>query len=63
MKITDLNGFEIEVTDLEGAIEQSELMKEFRHDPPQVKDGQKQAYWLDLYQQLLKLRTERNGTG
>lgn len=60
MKITDLNGFEIEVTDLEGAIEQSELMKEFRHAPPQVQDLQKQAYWLDLYQQLLKLKEQKN---
>ncbi|WP_343606247.1 hypothetical protein [Fluviicola sp.] len=59
--IVDLNGFEIKVTDLDGAIEQSEIMKEFRHDPPRLHDERKHAYWLDLYQKLIQLKSERNG--
>ena len=61
--VTDLNGIEIEVTDLYGATEQTELMKEFRHAPPKIQDERKQAYWLDLYEKLLKLKSERYGTG
>ncbi|WP_461791395.1 hypothetical protein [Pedobacter sp.] len=54
--LRDLNGFEIEVTDLDGALEQTELMKEFRHDPPKVLDEQRKLYWLDLYNKLLELK-------
>lgn len=59
--VTDLNGFEIEVTDLAGAIEQTELMKEFRHDPPKVFDEQRKLYWNDLYNKLLELKEKQFG--
>lgn len=53
MKITDLNGCETEVTDLDKAIEQTEYFKDARHIPPVESDKQRQVYWDDLYQKLV----------
>lgn len=60
VRITDMNGFELEVTDLDGALEQSELMKEFRHAPPKIMDEVSHRYWLDLYSKLLDLKANRH---
>ena len=48
MKITDLNGFEITVTDLDKAIEQAELFKDMHHAPPVPYDKVRQKYWTDV---------------
>lgn len=56
MKIIDLNGLEIEVTDLEKAIERAEWFKDAHHIPPVDSDQERQAYWRDIYEKLLKLK-------
>lgn len=58
MKIIDLNGKEITVTDLDLAIMQAD---DYRHynltDPAQAGFVKKQqAYWEDIYQKLLALK-------
>jgi len=60
MNIIDLNGFEIEIMDLEGAIKQSDLFTGFQHFPSTQGDTQRQAYWQDLHSKLLKLKAEHN---
>lgn len=57
MKIVDLNGFTIEVTDLNRAIKQAENFKDMHHIPPVKSDKQRQAYWKDLYEKLLTLKS------
>lgn len=60
MKITDLNGFEITVTDLDKAIEQAELFKDMHHVPPVPYDKVRQKYWTDIYKKLLELKSKLN---
>lgn len=57
MKITDINGQAIEVTDLNAAIEQAAGYKDCHHEPPEpVADCRQQAYWTDIYEKLIQLR-------
>ncbi|HRB71479.1 MAG TPA: 3-isopropylmalate dehydratase [Flavobacterium sp.] len=60
MKVTDLNGCDLEVTDLENAIEKTGWYKEYQHIPPVESDKQRQAYWSDLHDKLLKLKEQQN---
>ncbi len=58
MKIKDLDGEEITVSDLDLAIMQAD---DYRHittiDPEQLAFAiQRQAYWEDIYQKLLNLK-------
>ncbi len=60
MKITDLDGKKIEITDLPLAIMQAD---DYRHytitDPAGQEFGARQkAYWEDVYQKLLLLEKE-----
>lgn len=58
MKITDLEGNTMEVTDLEKAIRQAELFKDLQYTDNQFKklDETLQRYWTDIYEKLLKLK-------
>lgn len=56
MKIKDLNGYEIEVTDLKKAIEQTAGFKNLHHIPPLPTDKGRQEYWTDLHGKLVKLK-------
>lgn len=58
MKITDLKGLKIEVTDLDKAIEQAEYFKDLYHVPPVESDKERQVYWRDIYQKLLQLKSK-----
>jgi len=60
MKIIDLDGKEIEVTDLDLAVMQADDYRHYRHtDPASAERGkQLQAYWEDLYQKLWRLKNE-----
>ena len=60
MKIIDLDGKEITVSDLELAIMQADDYRHYRHNDPSFKqlDEGLQAYWEDFYQKLLRLRNE-----
>ena len=58
MKITDRNGFELEVEDLQLAIMQADDNRHFQHFNPDLAEQtmEKRAYWEDIYQKLLKLQ-------
>lgn len=58
MKITDKNGLEITVTDLDKAIQQAELFKDMHHVPPVPSDKERQEYWNDIYKKLLELKSK-----
>jgi hypothetical protein len=59
MKITDLNGQQIEVTDFTAALEQAEYFKDCHHIPPDpVADKRQQAYWTDIYNKLTALQSK-----
>jgi hypothetical protein len=59
MKITDLDGKPITITDLDLALMQADDYRHYRHTDPAMAaaDERLQAYWEDLYQQLLKIKT------
>ncbi len=58
--ITDLTGRRIEVTDPDKAIEQAEYIKDYHHIPPVESDKGRQAYWRDIYEKLLQLKSKEN---
>lgn len=58
--ITDLNGLRKEVTDLDKAIEQAEYFKDAHHVPSVESDKERQAYWRDIYEKLLQLKSKEN---
>lgn len=60
MKIIDLEGKEMIVTDLELAIMQADDYRHYRHTDPSFKllDEGLQTYWEDVYQKLLILKNE-----
>ena len=60
MKVTDLNGCDLVVTDLEKAIAQAENFKDLHHIPPVESDKQRQKYWRDLHEKLLKLKEQQD---
>jgi len=61
MKITDLNGQEITVTDLKAAIAQAAAYKEYQHEPPvPIADKRQQAYWTDIYNKLIQLQKQHS---
>ena len=65
MKITDLDGTEIEVTDLNLAIAQADDFRKLRHiDFAFAKaDLRLKAYWQDVYEKLLLLHSSADGKG
>lgn len=62
MKVTDLNGFEIEITDLDKAIAQAKLFSEFAHDPPAPCDGLLREYWEDMHKRLIEISSKTVNT-
>ena len=54
MKIIDLNGFQIEVTDLDEAIRITADYKEYHHEDKRFSefDKRQKAYWRDMYEKL-----------
>ena len=58
MKITDLNGCLIEVTDLDEAIQISSDYKQYRHEDKSFSDFDKRqkAYWTDLHEKLTAIK-------
>jgi len=58
MKITDLNGFDLEIDNLQLAIMQADDYRHFEHFNPDLIDLTiaKQVYWEDIYQKLLRLQ-------
>lgn len=59
MYITDLNGKQIEVTDLADAIKQAQAFKQYSHEDFGFSelDEQLSIYWADMHGKLLKLQS------
>lgn len=62
MRITDLNGCPIEITDLEKAIKITAEFKEYRHRSKSFTefDKRKKAYWTDMYEKLTAIKKCNN---
>jgi len=58
MKVTDLNGYQIEVTDLDEAIKITADYKEYRHKNKSFSefDKRQKAYWTDMYEKLTAIK-------
>lgn len=58
MKITDLHGCQIEVTDLGEAIRIAAEYKEYKHVNRSFSDFDKRqnAYWTDMYEKLTAIK-------
>jgi hypothetical protein len=61
MKIKDLYGLDITITDLERAIGESEMFSGFGHIDPSpeqsASDNERKEYWTDLHEKLLQLQS------
>ncbi|MDB5131993.1 MAG: hypothetical protein JWR02_1742 [Mucilaginibacter sp.] len=59
MKITDINGFNLEIENLQLAIMQADDYRHYAHLNPKhlSVDERLQTYWEDVYQKLLLLDT------
>jgi hypothetical protein len=60
MTITDINGCELQVTNLHEAIKQAEEFRHYRHEDNSHADFDKrqQAYWADRYHKLIALKNQ-----
>jgi len=54
MKITDLNGYSIEIQNLDEAIKISADYKEYKHEDKSFSefDKRQKAYWQDMFEKL-----------
>ena len=61
MKIIDLNGCELEVTNLENALKQVREFKKYSHAGHEWADfdRRQKIYWTDLYQKLLVIKKKQ----
>ncbi len=62
MKITDLNGCQIKVTNLDEAIRITAEYKEYEHINDGFSDLDKRlnSYWTDMHEKLVKLKSKQN---
>lgn len=62
MKITDLHGCEIEVTDLKEAIKIAKRYTKYRHEDKSFSDFDKRqkAYWTDIHEKLTAIKERLN---
>ena len=62
MKITDLNGYEIEVTDLKEAICIAKRNTGYSHEDKSFSDFDKRqnAYWTDIHKKLTAIKEQLN---
>lgn len=60
IKITDLNGCPIEVTDLDEAIRITADYKEYKHEGKSFSDfdKRKNAYWTDIHEKLTAMKKQ-----
>lgn len=56
--VQDLNGQQIEVTDLDQAIKQTSWFKEYSHKDKSFEefDRKQKTYWTDMYEKLVALK-------
>ncbi|MEI5985923.1 MULTISPECIES: hypothetical protein [Bacteroidota] len=60
MYVTDLNGCQIEVTDLKEAIKIAGRYKEYRHEDERFSefDKRQKTYWADMYEKLTAIKEQ-----
>lgn len=60
MQVTDLNGYAIEVTDLDEAIRKAAEYKGYRHKDVSFLtfDKRQKAYWTDMYKKLTAVKNK-----
>ena len=61
MKIKDLNGYTIEITNLNEAIQITRRYKRYEHENKGFSklDKKINQYWTDLYEKLLKIKSQK----
>ncbi|PWN64118.1 hypothetical protein [Chryseobacterium viscerum] len=61
MKLIDINGHTIVVTNLDEAIEMAEEYKDYRHEDKRFTDFDKRMnlYWTDFYEKLRQLKSKQ----
>ncbi|MNE10041.1 hypothetical protein D3C80_1027380 [compost metagenome] len=64
MKVTDLNGCEIEVTNLKEAIRIAKRNTGYSHEDKSFSDFNKRqnAYWTDIYEKLTAIKKRLDET-
>jgi hypothetical protein len=64
MKITDLNGCSIEITDLKEAIKIAKRYTKYSHEDKSFSDFDKRqkAYWSDMYEKLTAIKEQLSNT-
>jgi hypothetical protein len=64
MNVTDLNGFQIEVSDLDEAIRITAEYKEYRHEDKSFSefDKRQKVYWTDMYEKLTTIKKRLDET-
>ncbi|PRZ28056.1 hypothetical protein [Flavobacterium granuli] len=64
MKVTDLNGCQIEIIDLNEAIRITAECKEYRHEDKSFSefDKRQKAYWSDMYEKLTAIKEQLSNT-
>lgn len=62
MKITDLHGCEIEVSDLKEAIKIAKRYTKYQHEDKSFSDFDKRqkAYWTDIHEKLTAIKERLN---
>jgi hypothetical protein len=61
MKIIDINGHPIEVTELDKAIKMAKQCKTYQHEDKRFEDLDRRlnVYWTDFHEKLLKLKAKQ----
>ncbi|SCY74556.1 hypothetical protein SAMN02927916_3153 [Flavobacterium anhuiense] len=60
MKVTDINGFSIEVNDLKEAIITAKRFTEYKHEDKSFSefDKRQKIYWMDMYEKLTAIKEQ-----
>ena len=61
MKIKDLNGYTIEITNLNKAIQITRRYKRYEHENKGFSELDKKLnlYWTDIYEKLIKIQSQK----
>lgn len=61
MKIKDLKGQFLEIIDLDKAIRQAEIFKDYKYENKEFENinAERKSYWTDLYKKLLILKQQK----
>lgn len=59
MKIKDIKGEIIQITDLEKALQQADDFRKYNSNSENFFDKERKIYWQDIYNKLKKLKTNK----